>query len=378
MIFHWNHFNRISYPALCCGIVFFQACKSEAPSTIEKTNRQSPAPLNAEMPDTEVDSQGPPSPLMAKAPTATAKMNAAPRKPVAPQSPNPPLNTPKHLPAPTTLGEINESAYGNTLWVDNTTVYLATPHSFHVFSQDNAPTHINLEIGYGPAMTPKEIIYWAEGVLYSMPKAGGKSRKRGYTAQQPMQIVASDGQIAWLHKDEQGRYTISRLQGAVPVIVYQSQGAMMGLVDSGKWGFFIESISKSSWRIGRVPLGGRGEPVFSSVFSGRTPSMLSASDSVYFYDLPARSVRRMSLDLKQSSVIAEHIVCSPISASEKIMCARVEGLFELSKTGTPGRILTSEPLGLVTNIAGNARIVAFLNDSGADHMTVRMIPIEKM
>jgi hypothetical protein len=102
--------------------------------------------------------------------------------------------------------------------------------------------------------------------------------------------------------------------------------------------------------------------------------MLSASDHVYYYDLPSRSVRRVALDLKSETTVADKIVCSPIAAvSERVLCARVEGIFELSEESGAARVLTRKPIGLITAIAGGPKIVAWVNDSGTTKATIRML-----
>ena len=149
-------------------------------------------------------------------------------------------------------------------------------------------------MGYGSAFTKDAVVYWSKGEIHSVAKAGGAPRSLGKVEQQPMQILATaDGKhVGWVDKDKDGKFSIQVLRKSKPKVVYASKGDITASVVIKKWVFFVERIKSGIWRLTRVPLGGGGAVRHSELYAGRIPSMLSASDSVYYYDLPARSVSR--------------------------------------------------------------------------------------
>lgn len=282
-----------------------------------------------------------------------------------------------HLPLPTTLMQLNESAYGKTLAVEDNTVYLLTQSAAYRFSPTHKPVKTPIDLGYTPAMTSTSIVYWSKGKLYSTPKRGGKPQTLGIVEHQPRQIVASEKHVAWLDKDPKEKFTLQVIKAAKPQIIYQTYSVIKFPVMIKNWIYFIEQAPDTTWRIGGIPVDGDKNPRFTKPHTGRTPSMLSASDEIFYYDLPSRSVHRVSLDLSTDSVVAQKIVCSPIAVSSRLLCARVEGVFELPKKGGVPRVLTEKPMGLVTNIAGSSKLVAWINDTGKDELTLRVLKLSQ-
>jgi hypothetical protein len=276
---------------------------------------------------------------------------------------------------PITLVELDESAYGISLAVDGQSVYLATSSAVYRYTPGAPPEKRPLDIGYGSAFTQDAIVFWSKGEIHTVAKAGGTPRPLGKVANRPMQIIATEKQVAWVDKDTDGKFTIQTLRKSKPKIIYTSKGNITSSVVLNRWVFFVERIKYGVWRFARVSLSG-GSAVHHSVWhTGRVPSMLSASDHVYYYDLPSRSVRRVALNLKSETTVADKIVCSPIAVSDRVLCARVEGIFELSKQGGAFRVLTRKPVGLITAIAGSPKIVAWINDTGTANATIRMLAL---
>lgn len=105
--------------------------------------------------------------------------------------------------------------------------------------------------------------------------------------------------------------------------------------------------------------------------------MLSFSTGIFYYDLPTRSIRHLPPDLSTEETIAGNVVCSPLAVSSRILCARVEGIFEIPREGGPPKVLTTEPLGLVTAIAASNDIVVWINDTGREKLTLRTLPLSQ-
>ena len=191
-----------------------------------------------------------------------------------------------------------------------------------------------------------------------------------------MQIIATGKHVAWIDKDENGKFALQVLRKSKPKIIYNSKGDITASVVLKGWGFFVERTEYGVWRFVRVSLSGDASIRYSEWHKGRVPSMLSASEHVYYYDLPARSVRRITVNLKSETTVAGEIVCSPIAAvSNRVLCARVEGIFELSKANGALRKLTQEPMGLTTAIAGSSQIVAWVGDNGNTKAVIRKLEL---
>lgn len=277
---------------------------------------------------------------------------------------------------PITLAELDASAYGISLAVDGQSVYVVTSSAIYRYAP-SAPSEKRLiDVGYGSAFTRDAIIYWSKGELHKAAKAGGTPQPLGKVANRPMQIIATAKQVAWIDKDSDGKYTIQALQKSKPKIIYTSEGDITSSVVLKKWIFFVERIKYGIWRLARISLSGGSAVRHSRQHTGRVPSMLTASDHVYYYDLPSRSVRRVALDLKSETTVADKIVCSPIAASaDRVLCARVEGIFELSKQSGAVRVLTRKPVGLITAIAASPQIVAWVSDTKTAKAAIKMLPL---
>jgi hypothetical protein len=280
------------------------------------------------------------------------------------------------LPRPTTLLELDESAYGKTLVVEGKTVFLMTPTAVRQWTVGTPPVETPLPCGTGPTLTSSDIVYWANGAIHAAPRAGGTARLLGTVDRQPQQLVASGDQFAWLDRDPQDKYTVRTLKMGVPQIIYNAGTALTSPIAVAGRVYLIEH-GTAGWRIVGIPLRGKGKRVASTTRAGRIPSMLAGKDDIYYYDLPSRSIRRLPLDLSREDTVAEGVVCSPMAVSSRIFCARVEGVFEVPLNGGPLTVLTAEPVGLVTTIAAGTGVVAWLNDTGANHLTLRMLPLSQ-
>ncbi len=280
------------------------------------------------------------------------------------------------LPRPTTLLELDESAYGKTLVVEGKTVFLMTPTAVRQWTPGAPPVETPLPCGTGPALTTADILFWTDGAIRAAPRAGGTARLLGTVDRQPLQLLASGNQFAWLDRDPQDKYTVLTLKKGAPQIIYNAGTAITSPIATAGRAYFVEQLA-SGWRIVGIPLQGKGKRVVSTTRAGRTPAMLAGRDDIYYYDLPSRSIRRLPLDLSREETVAEGVVCSPMAVAERIFCARVEGVFSVPLNGDPLTVLTAEPVGLVTTIAAGTDAVAWLNDTGANHLTLRMLPLSQ-
>ena len=285
-------------------------------------------------------------------------------------------------PDPIPLGTLKESAYGKTLAVDGTTVYLLTPTAMWRFSPEQKPTETKLDLKYSPAFTNTELIFWTAGRMQSIPKTGGAVKSLGPVKHRPRKIVAADDHFGWLDLSDGGSFTLQTLKNGKPNVLYRTTNKVTSPMMLGDRIYFVERATGGNtptkeiqWRIGGVSVNPGVPHIFGRWEVGRTPSMLGGKTEIYYFDMPGRSVRRLSADLAQNAAIANKVVCTPFAVSDRVICSRVEGLYELPKGGGEPKILADKPMGLTVNIAASDKMVAWLSDTGENELTLRVLPL---
>ena len=286
----------------------------------------------------------------------------------------PPAVTPPkpEVPSPTRLVSLPLSAYATSIAMDDDAVYLMTSHAAYRLVAGEPAHGIRLELGIGPVLTRSAFVFWSNGAIWSAPKQGGETRQLAKFASQPQYFVTSGEAFAWVTLAEDGVYTIQTLDHTKPRVLLSSPGELRGLVMVGDTVYFVQRPSNDSWRIGSVHLDGR-PPEFGLTRKGRAPAQLTASDSIYYFDLDTRRVLSLSPDLRHEEVQLKDFVCSPIQVSTRIYCACVEGLFDVDKDSHEPRVLVANRPGTITGVTSNSRAVAWTVDVGADQLAVELL-----
>lgn len=275
----------------------------------------------------------------------------------------------------TTVFEWKASAYRSALAVDGKVVTVVTEDAIHRITPGSPPQKRVVEVGSSPTFTQGSVIFWRRGQLISVPKGSGSEKILGEIQQPPRQVVAAGDRYAWLSQDAKGGSSIRTFKKGKEVVLYETKQALSAAVMLHDWVFFVESVDSGHFKIGGAPLSGQ-KPAFTPIKQGRTPSMLGAGEQLYYFDLMRRTLLRLSPDLLQESVVAENVVCSPFAVADQIYCARVEGLFALPLEGGTPVVLTQKPYGLVARVAASPQIVAWINETGDEHLSVRTIQTE--
>lgn len=287
------------------------------------------------------------------------------------------------LPEVTTLLAWKESAFLATLRVEEGAVLVLTPTTL-IRLQDGAPPETKeLPIGAHPALTRDAIVYWHDGAVRSASPRDGSTRRVIELPRAPQRFVASESRWAWVEVGPEQTFTIKTLEGDTPRTVYQTQEHLGATAMREDQVYFVERARDGSWRVGAVALtkgrnGGAAPASYTSPRRGRTPSMLApAPDGIYYYDGPARSVRRLSPDLEQETLFAEGVICSPLAAvTERVVCGHVEGVFEIPGKGRPPRVLAREAAAIAAIAADRERVV-WVADTGADQLAVRAVRLQE-
>jgi hypothetical protein len=266
------------------------------------------------------------------------------------------------------------SAYQALIAMDDEAVYVLTSTAAYRIVVGEATQTVPLDLGFGATITAHTFLFWSEGAIWEAPKRGGKAERLGVVPHRPQTLVASGSRFAWVDLSEGDQFTIQALQQQETRIVYSSPGRIdtSTMVDDEV--FFVERVATSAWHLGRVRTSG-GNPTFTSMKRGRTPAMLAAfGDHIYYQDVNALKVVRLSRDFQSEETLAEDLVCSPLAVWERVYCAQVEGLVEVFGKDRPPRALAANHRELITAIAANSRSIAWLSDAGPDQLTVKLLP----
>lgn len=273
---------------------------------------------------------------------------------------------------PTTLIELESSAYTARLELDGDDVYLLTSDAAYRLAPGRPVERWPLPLGFTPALAGKKLVYWSDGALFFAPKRGGEPELVAKVPRQPQRLVTSGDQVAWLEQREDRTFAIFRLVGSEPRELASLSNDVSALAALDDRVYFVERVPESRYRLGSVPFDG-GEVRYTAPQPGRTPAQLAAGREIFYYDGPTSTVRRVSPDLEHSTVIARDIICSPIAVAEKVYCAQPAGLLELPPEGGLARVLALRKVGPITTIAASPTRVAWLVDTGADRLAVQTL-----
>jgi hypothetical protein len=268
---------------------------------------------------------------------------------------------------------LDTSAYTASLRADDDALYLLTSNAAHRVVPGQEPQSQPLDLSFGATLSELAIIFWSSGAVWSAPKRGGELQRLGMVPHQPQYFVASGARLAWIDRTEQGLFTLQTLERNKPRVFYSSPGKIDALSMSHDWVFFVERANDDTWRFGGLSTRG-GNPAYTPSKRGRTPAMLAVSNDIYYYEPDAQELRSLSPDFQHEETIAKNVVCSPVAVAEKIYCAQVQGLFEVTKDTHRMTLLTRGSRRLITSIVANSKFVAWLSDVGPNKLALMTLP----
>ncbi|HYQ40621.1 MAG TPA: hypothetical protein VER11_01590 [Polyangiaceae bacterium] len=290
-----------------------------------------------------------------------------------------PPQTPAHT--PTQLLTLPSSAYQAALFADDEAIELLTHSAAYRLLPGQLPLTRQIDLGFAATVTRKNYVYWSQGALWSEPRRASTpsgATKLGALAEQPQRVVAdlAADEFAFLTRPEGNQQIIAKLENKRVKALYASTGPIDALTMLGDTLYFVERPSAGGWRIGGVKFAG-GEPFFTSGKSGRWPALLSGKKDLVYYDGARRNVLALSRDLQDERTLAKDFICSPMTAADNVYCSTMEGVFELSATGTPRQVVPASRK-LITNLVANSQRLAFITDVGAqgqDQLAVYFVPL---
>jgi hypothetical protein len=254
-------------------------------------------------------------------------------------------------------------AYTATLAADDESIYVLARNAAYRFTEGEPVARWAIELGDTPALTARGFAYWLDGELRQVPKRGGPTDILASVPQAPRRLCASGTSLVW-EELEQGTSLLRTLDGSAPRTIYRGAGQIEALSVMDDQAYFVER-NEQQWRLGAVALSG-GAARFTEYRGARTPAALAAAGDVFYYDGPSSSVRRVSSDLAREDVLARDVICSPLAVADRVYCAQLSLLFEVSRDGGPTRSLAPKRGGTVTALVATRNRVAWLLDVGGD------------
>ncbi len=282
---------------------------------------------------------------------------------------------------PTQLLTLPSSAYQASIFVDSEAVEVLTNNAAYQLVPGREPLRRALDLGFAATVTRHSYVYWSKGALWGAerhaPAAHGP-RQIQKLSHQPQRIVSdvTGEAIAWLDHSEDNRYALRAPQKDGEKALYTSPGSIDALTLIAASVYFVERPDADGWRIGRVPLSGAAAS-FTARKAGRWPAMLSGARELVYYDGKNRDVIALSLDLQHERTLAKGLICSPLSAVERVVCAAMNGVFEVPGASEPRQLVASS--NLITGLSSNAERLAFIVDVGGrgqDQLAVKLLPLE--
>lgn len=297
---------------------------------------------------------------------------------------------------------LDRSAYGVKLLVTDTGWTLVTAWGFYHQEGETSVQHVPAALDPPFAVMGREIVHWAKGQLEAWPVAGATPRRLVALAQMPRDVFASNDHFAWLERSASGERILAteKQKRSVGVaashrVVYRTENPIITATMLQDWVFFVEALPGDKWRLGAASINAAktsGEALQNATLGaerqGRPPAFLLADDELYFYDGPSRSVRRVSPDLQDETVVAKGVICSPLTVTDlalepkatagadRIVCAQVGSVFSVDvaddpDTKSPVQMVDTHTKGPITAIGAAAGRVVWVEDLDGKQLRVR-------
>jgi hypothetical protein len=281
------------------------------------------------------------------------------------------------LPDVSTLDEQATSAYHARLFADEDRVVLVTQTGFTTFIAGKPPARHAVSLGPVAARQGDTLVFWRSGWLRAVSLSGEGERELAALPAAPQYLLASEAQLTWIQTTRESGASLQTLSGGDVRVVYESEDSISAAASSASVVYWVAERRDGSWNIGRVDLD--GQHTSTGAHQGRPPAMLALGrDGVYYYDGPARGVRKLSFDLKQETAVLAKVICSPLAVSSHVVCAHVGGLFDIPPPGRAPRFLASERAGPVTAMVATNDRVFWVAESGDERLVVRTVILPEL
>jgi len=274
-----------------------------------------------------------------------------------------------------TLLKLDKTAYHTRIDLESDAIYLLTMEGAYRLVQGQAAKEVKLDLSDTGVATPSAFIYWSGGSFWLAPKRGGPPGRLADVKNRPIFIVSVEERFAWIGPNEQGHHTVYTLRQGKPHALHEMSGPVAGATMVDDRVIFLERVGTDGWRLGSVARDG-GPATFTATRKGRYPSMLAAARDIYYYfwgDKKVSEVWAVSPDLQNERVVANNVICSPLAAADRIFCANVEGLYEISPSSGLPKLVYPNIGSSITSISADQNRIVWVSDVGAEKLEVKLL-----
>lgn len=284
--------------------------------------------------------------------------------------------SPPALAEPVRLVSMPVAAYGTSLALDDDGIFLLTSNAAYKLAPGQPPQGLQLDLGFGAVLTRSGFVFWHSGAVWHTAKHGGQPQRLTELPHTPQYFVTDGDNLAWVDRSEADVYSIQSLVGKKPLVLLTSETELSAVHMIRGAVYFVHKAADTSWRIGRINVTG-GAPKYSASHTGPTPSLLTGSQDVFFYDLKTSEVRTLSANVDGEHAWLKDFVCSPAYEANNVYCGCVEGLFQISAEH-PHRpkVLSHGRPGSITAIRADDKRVVWTVDTGPNQLAVDLLPLK--
>jgi len=267
------------------------------------------------------------------------------------------------------------SAYHASVTLSGETVLVLVPGAVHHLGPDGASNQWSFPVDAVAALQGLTPVFWSEGAFWRA-RLGQPAKRLGDVPARPVSVAASEEYWVWLERTAQGRFSLHRLVAGSPKRIYSTSYELGPVAIQQDVILFAEARHASSWRLGSIRAAG-GDAQFSDRKGSRLPALLAVrEDRVYYYGGLRWGIRSSNLDTDDEQLVARGVVCSPMAVTERLYCAHMQGLSELSSSGQVVRTLTQNRGRLITSLAADSERVVWIRDVGDNRLEVETMRVD--
>jgi hypothetical protein len=276
-------------------------------------------------------------------------------------------------PAPQLLLSLPVSAYQASVAVVDEAVCVLTPRAAYRLIPGQPQAQLPIPEGAEAVLAGGSVVYWSNGALWRV-RFESQAKRVAEAPERPQLLAASERMVAWSARSKAGQTSIRSAEGQ---LLFSSPNPISALTMRGDRLAFIERLGPRAWRLGQLDTSGDA-PRLGHPNATRVPAMLALGNRhVYYYGGLSWGLRAASADLRSEQTLLRHEVCSPLAVADRIYCAQVEGLIELSQGGEKLRWLHKNQGRLITSLAADPSKVVWIQEAAQGHLDVEMLALER-
>ncbi len=291
---------------------------------------------------------------------------------VSPSVPRAAVDRSTSAPQSRRLLSLPTSPYRASIATEQGAVYVLTPAAAYRLIPDQAQETLPIPTDADAVLAGESVVYWSSGALWRV-RFGGNAQRIADEPHRPQMLAASREAVVWLVQGAGGG-ELRTLRGRT---LQASAHPLSALTLHRGEAWFVEQLAPSEWRLARVNIK-TGVAHFGEGKKSRLPAMLAAwRDHVYYYGGLSVGLRETTTDLRVERTLAKGQVCSPLAVFDRIFCARVEGLVELSANGNEVRWIRQNRGHLITSLATDGSLLVWISEAGDDGLEVEMVALDR-